>query len=47
MKKWVIPELAELKTEWTQNVVNTAGSDSYGDTAVIPGQGEVELGSCC
>jgi hypothetical protein len=42
-----MPELFELKTEWTQNAVNTSGDDSWGDTGIIPGVGEVDLGSCC
>lgn len=47
MKKWVAPELFELKAEWTQNVVNTAGNDSFGETGVLPGGEVVQLGSCC
>lgn len=47
MKEWVAPELLELSAEWTQNTVNTGGSDSYGESGLIPGFGEVSLGSGC
>jgi len=47
MKKWITPDMVDLSAEWTQNVVNTEGADSYGETGFIPGVGDVELGSCC
>lgn len=47
MKKWITPEVIELKAEWTQNVVNSDGADSFGETGFIPGHGDVDLGSCC
>lgn len=46
MKKWETPELFELKAEWTQNAVNHLGSDSYGETIMLPTGAELQLGSC-
>lgn len=41
-----MPELLELKTEWTQNYVNSSGNDTYGEEGTIDGV-PVELGSTC
>jgi len=42
MKKWVKPELNELKASWTKDYLAREGGDSYGEAnaAGIP------LGSC-
>lgn len=45
MKKWVTPELFELKAEWTENNLNSSGVDSYGDHVHI-GDETIDLGSC-
>lgn len=43
MKKWVTPELLELRTEWTQNHINSAGYDMWGEHT----DEGFELGSTC
>lgn len=48
MKKWVTPELMEMKASLTQNVAYKAGSDSYGEEGIDPSTGLiVDMGSCC
>lgn len=47
MKKWVSPELYELKAEWTQDAILTKGSDSHGEHGTLDNGSEVDLGSCC
>lgn len=46
MKKWVSPELKELKASWTKELLFAPGVDSYVEESILPDGTPVELGSC-
>lgn len=47
MKKWISPELLELKASWTQLAVGTPGTDSFAEEIPDGKGGMLQLGSCC
>jgi len=49
MKKWVTPELIEMKASLTKNHLGYTGGDSYGESTPMPDGSTVTLGpdSCC
>jgi len=46
MKKWKAPEVFELRTEWTQNRINTPGRDDYAEEVELPDGTVTHPGSC-
>lgn len=46
MREWRTPELLELRAQWTNAQLFTAGTDAHGESVILNGE-EVGIGSAC